>query len=74
MTSSNTRRARGYYGTAYWHHGNQEAGVVNRGTTFKLLVYYEHIMKGVPFEHHFRQINYVRTIACEVVDVLQEVS
>jgi predicted heme/steroid binding protein len=28
----------------------------------------------VPFEHHFRQINYVRTIACEVVDVLQEVS
>ena len=31
-------------------------------------------MKGVPFEHHVRQINSVRTAACKVVNVLQEVN
>jgi len=74
MTSPNTRKASSYYATAYWRHGNHEVGVVNRGTTFKILVHHEHIMKGVPLKHHVQQINSVRTIACKAVDVLQEVN
>jgi hypothetical protein len=73
-TSPNTRMASSYYGTDYWHHGNQEVGVVNRSTMLKIWVHYEHIMKRVPFEHHVQQINSVRTIAYKVVDVLQEVN
>ena len=73
-TASNSSRANGYFGAAYWHPEHQQVVIAHRGTKLTNLGAILTDLAGVVFKHHVPQMGPASTFAHKVVEVLREVN
>ena len=72
-TASNSRKANGYFGAAYWQPEHQQIVIAHRGTDPKNLGALWTDLKGVLSNHYVGQMESASTFANKVVEVLREV-
>ena len=72
-TASNSNKANGYFGAAYWHPEHQQVVIAHRGTNPTNVGAVWTDLKGVMHNRYVQQMESASTISHKVVEVLQEV-
>jgi hypothetical protein len=73
-TASNSSKANGYFGAAYWPPEHQQVVIAHRGTDPKKFGALWTDVVGVLFKHHVPQMSSASTFAHKVVEVLRLVN
>jgi hypothetical protein len=72
-TASNSSKANGYFGAAYWHPEHQQVVIAHRGTDLNLGALWTDF-KGVLLNYYVSQMGSASTFAQKVVEALREVN
>jgi len=73
-TASNSSKANGYFGAAYWHPEHQQVVIAHRGTKLTNSGAVLTDVVGVMFKDHVSQMGSASNFAHKVVEVLREVN